>query len=55
MYAKLTPSLLLKDVRDYNVRALGDEAARVAGTHATGTARDNHGPMIETFHHWFLS
>ena len=49
------PPLLLEYVRDHNVPALGDEAARVAGTHSTGTARDNHCPMIETFHHWFLS
>ena len=40
---------------DHNVPALGDEAARVAGTHSTGTTRDNHCPIIETFHHWFLS
>src|SRR5207247_5239394 len=44
------PSLLLEYVRDHDVRALGDEAARVAGTHSTGTAGDNHCPIIETFH-----
>jgi hypothetical protein len=34
------PSLLLEYVRDHDVRALGGEAARVAGTHSTGTARE---------------
>ena len=47
--------LPLEYVRDHHVGALGDEAARVAGTHATGTARDNHRPIIETFHDCFLS
>src|SRR5205085_10656362 len=41
-------SLLLEDVRDDNVRALADEAARVAGAHSAGTTRDNHCPIIET-------
>src|SRR5207249_3127120 len=31
-------------------RALGDEAARVAGAHSTGPARDDHCPIIETSH-----
>src|SRR2546426_6739455 len=44
------PSLLLEYVRDHDVRAIGDEAARVASAHSTGTARDNHCPIIETFH-----
>jgi len=44
------PSLLLEYVRDHDVRALGDEAARVAGAYSMGTARDNHCPIIETFH-----
>src|SRR5206468_1769457 len=44
------PSLLLEYVSDHNVRALSDEAARVAGAHSTGTARNNHCPIIETFH-----
>ena len=43
---------LLEYVRDHDVRALGDEATRVAGTHSTGTARDDHCPIIETFHDW---
>jgi hypothetical protein len=47
--------LLIEYVRDHDVRALGDEAARVAGAHSTGTARDNHCPIIETFHNSFLS
>ena len=42
--------LLLEYVRDHDVRALGDEAARVAGAHSTGTARDDYCPIIETFH-----
>src|SRR6267142_158004 len=42
--------LLLKHVRDHDVRALGDEAARVAGAHSTGTARDDHCSIVETFH-----
>jgi hypothetical protein len=42
--------LRLKYVRDHNVRALGSEAARVAGTHSTGTARDDHRPIVETSH-----
>ena len=37
----------------HNVRALGDEAVRVAGTHSTGTARDDHCSIIETFHDFF--
>ena len=49
------PPLLFEYVRDDDVRALCDEAARVAGTHSTGTARDNHCPIIETFHDCFLS
>jgi len=49
------PPLLLEYVRDHNVRALGDEAAREAGTHSTGAARDNHCPIIETFHELLLS
>ena len=44
------PSLLLEYVREHHVCALADEAARVAGTHSTGTARDNHCPVVETFH-----
>ena len=48
------PPLLLEYVRDHDVRALGDEAARVAGTHSTGTARDDHRPIIETSHDPFL-
>ena len=47
------PPLLLEYVRDHNVRALGDEAARVAGAHSTGTARDNHCSIVETFHDFF--
>src|SRR6266571_604902 len=43
----------LEYVRDHHVGALGDEAARVTGTHATGSARDNHGPIIETIHDCF--
>jgi hypothetical protein len=49
-FVSKSPSLLLKYVCDHNVRALGDEAARVAGTHSTGTAGDDHRPMIEAFH-----
>jgi hypothetical protein len=49
------PPLLLEHVRDHNVRALRNEAAGVAGAHSTGTARDDHGPIIEAFHHWFIS
>src|SRR5882724_199774 len=48
------PTLLLEYVRDHNVRALGDEAARVTGAHSTGTARDNHCPIIETSHEFLL-
>jgi hypothetical protein len=40
-------------VRDHHVRAISDEAARVAGTHSTGTAHDNHCPVIETPHDGF--
>ena len=47
--------LLLDDIRDHDVRALGDEAARVAGTHSTGTTRDDHCPIIETLHYFFSS
>jgi hypothetical protein len=43
------PPLLREYVRQSHVSALGDEAARVAGTHSTGTARDNQCPIIETF------
>src|SRR6266446_1752785 len=43
-------SLLFEYVRDHNVRALGDEAARVAGTHSTGTTRDDHCPIAKTFY-----
>src|SRR6185312_287484 len=46
------PSLLLKYVRDHDVRALSEEAVRVAGTHPTGTARNDHCPIIETLHDW---
>ena len=56
MFAELVserPPLLLEYVRDHNVRALGDEAAREAGAHSTGTARDDHCPIIETFHELF--
>ena len=42
--------LLLEYVCDHDVRALGDEAARVIGTHATGTAGDDHRLILETFH-----
>ena len=49
------PPFLLEHVRDDDVRALRDEAARVAGTHSTGTASYNHCPIIETFHDCFLS
>jgi hypothetical protein len=48
------PSLLLEYIRDHNIRAFGDEAARVAGTHSTGTARDNHCPIIETIQDSFF-
>src|SRR5207245_9727170 len=44
------PPLLLEHVGDHDVRALGDEAAYVAGAHSTGTARDDHRPIIETSH-----
>src|SRR5258705_12726864 len=44
------PSLLLEYVRDHDVRALGDEAARVAGTHSTRAAGHDHRPVIETSH-----
>jgi hypothetical protein len=44
------PPLLLEYVRDHDVRALGDEAARVTGAHSTGTARDDYCPIIETLH-----
>ena len=43
-------SLLLDDVRDHDIRALGDEAARVAGAHSTGATRDDHCPILEAFH-----
>src|SRR6267142_577708 len=43
-------SLLFEYVRDHNVRALGHEAARVAGTHSTGTTRDDHCPIAKTFY-----
>jgi len=44
------PPLLIEYVRDHNVCAFADEAARETGTHSTGTARDNHCPIVETFH-----
>src|SRR5260221_7246450 len=47
------PPLLLEQVRDHDVRALGDEAARMAGAHSTGTARDDHCSIVETFHDCF--
>ena len=43
-------SLLIDDVRDHDIRALGDEAARVASAHSTGATRDDHGPILEAFH-----
>jgi hypothetical protein len=47
------PPRPLEYVRDHNGSALGEEAARVAGARSTGTARDTHGPIIETFHNSF--
>ena len=43
-------ALLIDDVRDHDIRALGDKAARVAGAHSTGATRDDHCPILETFH-----
>jgi hypothetical protein len=43
------PSLLIDDVRDHDIRALGDETARVASAHSTGAARDDHCPILEAF------
>jgi hypothetical protein len=42
--------LLLKYVCNHNVPALRDETARVTGAHSTGAARDDHCPIIKTFH-----
>jgi hypothetical protein len=42
--------LLLEYVCNHDVRALCDEAARVVGTHSSGTAGDDHCPLVETFH-----
>src|SRR5882757_2552186 len=47
------PPLLFEHVRDHDVRALGDEAARVAATHSADTAGDDHCSIVKTFHHWF--
>ena len=44
------PSFLLEYVSDHNVRALGDEPARLAGTQSTSTARDNHRSILEALH-----
>jgi hypothetical protein len=44
------PPLPLKHVRNHDVRALGDEPARVARTQSAGASRDDHCPIIETFH-----
>src|SRR5438132_215380 len=49
------PPFLLEYVRDHDVGALSDEAACVAGAHSTGTARDDHRPIIETSHDLSLS
>src|SRR5207249_9796554 len=37
----------------HDAPALGDPAARVASTHSTGTARDDHCPIIKPSHDFF--
>jgi len=37
-------------LRDHNLRSLGGESAREAGAHSTCTTRDDHRPIVETFH-----